>query len=158
MKVRLTGVVLAVAVGATSCGSGGSGGTVDRHRFLGEANRICSHFSELQNQVQFPSVNPVAAATTHAARAEWAVALKQVAYLGLQEVKALRKLDAPDALDDRFQRLLATKDAAYSDLLAGADAAKRNRVPGLRTSVAAGRAKLDRAAALATALGARSCR
>lgn len=155
MKVRLTGVVLAVAVGATSCGSGG---TVDRQRFLGKANRICSHFSELQNQVQFPSVNPVAAATTHAARAEWAVALKQVAYLGLQEVKALRKLDAPDVLDGRFRKLIAAKDAAYSDLLAGADAAKRNRIPGLRTSVAAGRATLARAAVLAKALGARSCR
>ena len=154
MRRTLVLVVAAVAASASGCGSNP---TTARRDFLAEANRICSHFSTLQNQVQFPSTNPVAAGTSHAARAEWGVALKQVAYLGTQEAKALRKLDPPDRLAARFDALLATKDAAYAALLRGADAAKRNKPALIRTAVQRGRAKLARAAAQAKALRVARC-
>jgi hypothetical protein len=150
---RLVLALLVVLV-VTGCGSDS---TAERKRFLAQANGICDHFSALQNQVQFPSVNPVAAATTHAARAEWAVALKQVAYLGAQEVVALRKLEAPESLRGRFRVMLAAKNAAYTTLLAGADAAKRNHVAEIAPTVRAGRAKLAHSDRLARALALPRC-
>ena len=154
MRGSLVLVLAAVVVTASACGSSPA---ADRQHFVVEANRICSHFSTLQNQVQFPSTNPVAPGTSHAARAEWGVALKQVAYLGTQETKALRKLDPPGELAARFGSLLAVKDAAYAALLQGADAAKRNDPTVVRTAVQRGRAKLARAAVQAKALGVKSC-
>jgi hypothetical protein len=94
---------------------------------------------------------------THTARAEWGVALKQVAYLGTQEVKALRKLRPPDELASRFDALVNRLDAAYADLLRGADAAKRNDVPTLRRVVGAGRTKLAKVPALARDAGVPRC-
>lgn len=152
---RLTiGLLVPLLVVASGCGTSAQ---ANKRQFLAQARSICSHFSDLQNQVQFPSTNPIAKTTTHRARAEWAVSLKQVAYLGTQEVKALRKLQAPDPLAARFVALLRQKDLAYAHLLAAADAAKRNRVPRLKTSVAAGRVALSRAATAAGQLGVRPC-
>lgn len=148
------GVLFSLVLLASGCGTSAQ---AKKQHFLAQAGSICSHFSDLQNQVQFPSTNPIAKATTHRARAEWAVALKQVAYLGTQEVKALRKLQAPDPLAARFVALLRSKDLAYTHLLAAADAAKRNHVPALKTSVGAGRVALARAATSATQLGLRRC-
>lgn len=152
--MRRPAIICLVLLVASGCGT--SAQAKKRH-FLTKAGSICSHFSNLQNQVQFPSTNPIASTTTHRARAEWAVSLKQVAYLGTQEVKALRKLQAPDSLAAGFVALLRQKDVAYAHLLAAADAAKRNRVPALASSVRAGRVALARAAAAAKQLGLRRC-
>jgi hypothetical protein len=130
---------------------------MNRGQFLTEANRICTHFSGLQNQVQFPSTNPVAAGTSHAARAEWGVALKQVAYLGTQETKALRRLDPPDELARQFASLLSVEDRAYATLLRSAEAAKQNDPALVRTTGESGRAILARATALAKTLGLPRC-
>lgn len=154
MRGSVVLVVAAVVVSASGCGSSPA---ADRQQFLAEANRICSHFSSLQNQVQFPSTNPVASGTSHAARAEWGVALKQVAYLGTQETKALRKLDPPGRLAAPFGSLLRIKETAYAELLHGADAAKRNDPDVVKTAVQSGRGKLARAAVQAKALGLESC-
>lgn len=147
-------LLLVAAVVVSGCGASA---TTERHRFVDKASGVCSHFSTLQNEVQFPSTDPVAAATTHAARAEWAVSLKQVAYLGTQEVRSLRAIDAPAPLVAGFVSLVSTKASAYAHLLAAADAAKRNRVPALRVATSAGRADLARAATLATQLGLKAC-
>lgn len=154
MRASFVLVLGAVAAAASGCGSSQHD---TRAAFIAEAGRICSHFSSLQNQVQFPSTNPVASGISHAARAEWGVALKQVAYFGTQEAKALRSLDPPERLAARFGELLATKDAAYAALLRGADAAKRNHPALVRREVLDGRAQLARAAAQAKALGAPRC-
>lgn len=147
-------VLLVGSLAAAGCGGPRK---VDRKAFVDEAGRICAHFSQLQNQVQFPSTDPTAASTTHAARAEWAVSLKQVAYLGTQEVKELRKLTAPDELAASFVVLVGRMDAAYADLLRAADAAKRNDVPRLKRNAASGRAKLNRLPALAARAGLPRC-
>jgi hypothetical protein len=154
MKLEHAGVALALALAAAGCGA--TSGARQRG-FLAHANRICSHFSALQNEVQFPSVDPLVHSTTHAARAEWAVSLKRVAYLGKQEVKTLRQLRAPTELQRGFTILIDTKDAAFDDLLTGADAARRNDVAHIAQPVAAGRSKLARSAVLAKRLGAQRC-
>ena len=154
--IRLPAVVLlAVLIVTTGCGASA---TTERHRFADRANSVCSHFSALQNAVQFPSTNPAAKTTTHAARAEWAVSLKQVAYLGTQEVKTLRALEAPDPLAAQFVTLVAAKAHGYAHLLAASDAAKRNRVSALAAAAGAGRTELARATVLASRLGLKACR
>ncbi len=154
MRRLAPGLLVVASVVASGCGTSAR---VERQHFIARASSVCTHFSDLQNQVQFPSTNPVATTTTHAARAEWAVALKQVAYLGTQEVKALRKLDPPDPLAARFDALVLTMESAYTHLLGAADAAKRNHVAALRVAVRAGQADLARSATTAKGLGLRSC-
>ena len=64
----LAALVLVVALAATGCG--GESAAKRKKDFLAQATSICSHFSELQNQVQFPSGNPLAAPTSHVTRAQ----------------------------------------------------------------------------------------
>jgi hypothetical protein len=147
-------VAAAFAVAAAGCGESSSKKKED---FLVKANAICKHFEDLQNQVQVPSVNPLAAKTSHTARAQWGVGIKQLAYLGTQEVKALGKLKPPKELEPGFQRLLTTKGGAFADLLQGADAAKRNHVSEIKAPINAGRAALAQATKQARALGLDNC-
>ena len=154
MKRLAPALVLVASVVASGCGANAK---ADRRHFIARASSVCRHFSDLQNGVQFPSTNPVAATTTHAARAEWAVALNRVAHLGTQKVEELRKIDPPDPLSARFAAFLMTEESAYVHLLAAADAAKRNHVGRLRTAAGAGRADLSRAARAAKDLGLRAC-
>ncbi len=156
MRRTLSALILLAVLIAGGC-SGGASPAKQKRDFLAKANSICRHFDDLQNNVLFPSVDPIAAGVSHAKRAEWGVSLKQVAYLGTQEVEALRKLEPPAELRDRYQRMVATKDAAYASLLRGADAAKRNRPGALKTAAEAGKAQLERATALAKKLGLRRC-
>ena len=95
-------VVLFCALAALAAGCGKS--AADKKKdFLAQATSICSNFESQQNQVQVPSVNPLAAKTSHAARAQWGLPIKQLAYLGTQEVKALGKLKPPKDIEERFQ-------------------------------------------------------
>ncbi|HZR92817.1 MAG TPA: hypothetical protein VFA44_10495, partial [Gaiellaceae bacterium] len=118
---------------------------------------ICKHFNDLQNQVVVPNVNPIGKKATHAQRAQWGVAIKQLGYLGTQEVKALDRLKPPKELADDFQALVTTKAGAFADLLQGADAAKRNHVSQIKAPIDAGRAALAKATTQARALGLKEC-
>jgi len=149
-------VVLFCALAALAAGCGKS--AADKKKdFLAKATAICNNFESQQNQVQVPSVNPLAAKTSHAARAQWGLGIKQLAYLGAQEVKALGKLKPPKELEERFQRLLTTKTGGFADLFDGADAAKRNHVAEIKVPINAGRAALADAAKQAIALGLAAC-
>lgn len=154
MKRLAPTLLLVMSVVASGCGTNAK---ADRQHFVARASSVCRHFSDLQNEVQFPSVNPVAAGTTHTERAEWAVALNRVAHLGTQEIEELRKIDPPGTLSARFDAFLVTTESAYAHLLAAADAAKRNHVARLRAAARAGRADLSRAARAAKAIGLRAC-
>jgi len=147
----------AAAFALLAVGCGGKSTAEKRKDFLAEANRICKHFDDLQNQVFVPSVNPLAAKVTHAQRAEWGVGIKQLAYLGTQEVKALGKLDPPKELAPGFRALLTTKGGAFAAMLQGADAAKRNHVSEISAPIVASRAALAKAAKQARALGLKQC-
>jgi len=151
----LLALVLVVALAATACG--GESAAKRKKDFLAEATSICSHFSELQNQVQFPSGNPLAARTSHTTRAQWGLALNQIVNYGRQEVRRLGKLKAPKDLRERFQELLDTKGQAFDDLAKGADAAKRNHTDEIKAPVTAGRKRLARARTLAKAISLPSC-
>ena len=149
-------VVLAlVALAAAGCG--GEGAAKRKKDFLTEGNSICKHFEDLQNQVRVPTVNPLAAKTSHVARAQWGLGIKQIAYLGTQEVKTLGKLKPPQELESGFRLLLDTKGGAFADLLQGADAAKRNHISGIKAPIDAGRAALAKASKQARALGLPKC-
>jgi hypothetical protein len=149
-------LVAVVAVIAAGCG-GGKSAAEQKADFLTRGNSICKHFESLQNDVQVPSVNPVARNTSHTARARWGLGIKQLAYLGTQEVKALGKLDAPEELERPFQEFLTTKGGAFAAMLKGADAAKRNHVSEIRAPIAAARAGLAKASKQARALGLKEC-
>jgi hypothetical protein len=153
---RLVATAIAVVFSLLAAGCGKSSAEKKRD-FLAEANRICSHFEALQNQVTVPSVNPLAANVTHTQRAEWALGIKNLAFLGTQEVKALGKLKPPKDIADEFQALVTTKGAAFADLLQGADAAKRNHVSEIKQPIEAGRATLRQATKQAHALGLKEC-
>jgi hypothetical protein len=159
MRGRTVGLVaLCCALGALAAGCGGGKSAAEKKTdFLAEANSICAHFQSLQNQVQVSSVNPLAAKTSHVARAQWGLGIKQLAYLGTQEVKALGKLKPPKELEERFQRLGTTMGGAFADLLEGADAAKRNRVSEIKAPINSGRAALRDASKQAHALGLTDC-
>jgi hypothetical protein len=148
---------LAAALALLAAGCGGKSAAEKKKDFLAEANRICKHFNDLQNQVVVPSVNPLASNVTHAERAQWGVGIKQLAYLGTQQVKTLGKLKPPKDLAIQFQALLTTKGGAYADLLQGADAAKRNHVSGIKEPINAGRTALAQATKQARALGLKQC-
>jgi hypothetical protein len=151
----LAGLVCALAALAAACG--GESAAKKKAEFLAKANAVCRQFDGLQNQVQVPSVNPLAAKTSHAARAQWGLGITQLAYLGTQEVKALGKLEPPEELEDDFRRLVTTKSGAFADLLEGADAAKRNRVSEIKAPIDAGRTALAQATRQARALGLKEC-
>jgi len=152
--LRWVCAALALALLVSGCGKSGA---EKKRAFLAEANKICKHFEDLQNQVQVPSVNPLAAKTSFASRAQWAIGIKNLAYLGTQEVKELGKLKPPKDMADDFQALLTTKGGAFADLLQGADAAKRNHVSEIKQPIDAGRAALQQATKQARALGLKEC-
>jgi hypothetical protein len=153
--LRLAALVGALAALAAGCG--GKSEAEKKQEFLAKANAICGHFESLQNDVQVPSVNPLAAKTSHAARAQWGLGIKQLAYLGTQEVRSLGKLNPPKELEQPFQRLLTTRGGAFANLLEGADAAKRNHVSEIKAPIDAGRKALTDAARQARALGLKEC-
>jgi hypothetical protein len=146
--------LLAFALLAAGCGESAAKKKQD---FLAKANAVCRNFEDQQNQVRIPSVNPLATKTSHVARAEWGLAIKQLAYLGTQEVKALGALKPPKDLAVAYQRLVQTKAGAFAALLQGADAAKRNHVSQIRAPIDAGRAALAKATKQARALGLKQC-
>jgi hypothetical protein len=145
--------VLAVALVAAGCGSG----PLSENELVTKANAICNGYTEKQNEVEFPSVNPIAPKTSFRDRAMWGAALNQIVQLGHQEVTALRKLKPPKDLEARFETLLTAKEAAFDALHAGAEAAKRNRPALVKTTVPAARKKLARAGRLAKALELPKC-
>jgi hypothetical protein len=149
-------VVLCCAFAVVAAGCGKSAAE-QKKDFIAKATSICNNFESQQNQVQVPSVNPLAAKTTHTMRAQWGLSIKQLAYLGSQEVKALRKLQPPKDLKEGFDRLLTTKSAAFADLFQGAEAAKRNRVSEIKEPIKAGRATLANASKQAKAIGLPAC-
>jgi hypothetical protein len=159
MGGRLSSLSIALAavlalVAAAGCGESSA---KKKQEFLGKANRICKHFEDLQNQVQVPSVNPLAADVSHTARAQWGLGIKQLAYLGTQEILNLGKLEPPKELKDGFQRFLDTKGGAFAGMLKGADAAKRNHVSEIKAPIAASRVALTSASKQARALGLPEC-
>jgi hypothetical protein len=147
--------VLMLALAAAGCG--GSDPKKERQEFLAKANAICNQYESQQNAVQFPSVNPLAANVSHTARAQWGLAVKRIADLGRQEVKALQDVKAPKALRERFQELIDRKASAFDDLARGADAAKRNHRTQIRAPIDSGRKKLAAIATRAKALGLPKC-
>jgi hypothetical protein len=147
-------IVLALALVVAGCGESAA---KKKQAFLTEANSTCKHFEDLQNQVRVPTVNPLAAKTDHVARAQWGLGIKQLAYLGTQEIVNLGKLKAPKDLAPAFQEFLTTKGGAFADLLQGADAAKRNHVSEIKAPIDAGRAALAKASKQAKALGLPKC-
>jgi hypothetical protein len=156
MKLRLLGLILLVCALASGCGGSGNS-KKDRTQFLAKANGICDHYNQLQNQVTFPSVNPLEPGLTHVARAQWGLALKQVAQLGHAEVRALRKLDPPSDLQGGFREMVDTKQGAFDDLTRAADAAKLNHPTKIKPPTTAGQAKLARVTTLAKKLGTPKC-
>jgi hypothetical protein len=154
MRMSLLGLLLVIVVAAAGCGANPK---KQRQEFLAKANAICGHFEDKQNQVLFPSVNPLAADISHADRAEWGLSLNQVVDLGLEEVKSLRKLKPPGDLRGRFQEMVDTKEAAFNDLAKSANAAKRNRRTLIKAPTQAARAKLTRVSVLAKQIGMRHC-
>jgi hypothetical protein len=155
MRKSLLGLLLVVSLAAAGCGGGNS--KVARRHFLAKANAICQQYETLQNEVRFPSVDPIGSKASHTDRARWGLSLKQVVDLGRQEVRSLGKLDPPKGLQERFQELIETKAAAFEDLAKAADAAKRNHRTLIKPPVNAGRAKLARASTLAKELGTQRC-
>ena len=96
-------------------------------------------------------------AESHSLRAQWGLSIKQLAYLGTQEVKTLGKLKPPKDLEEGFRTFIDTKTGAFADLLQGADAAKRNRTSEIKAPIDAGRAALAKASKQAKALGLAQC-
>jgi len=153
-RLALLAVPVALALVAAGCGESSA---KKKQAFLAEANRICAHFEDLQNQVVVPTLNPISKTATHTQRAQWGVAIKQLAYLGSQEVKALGKLDAPNDLADDFQALLTTRGGAFTSMTQGAQAAEPNHVSEISAPIKAAREGLTQAGKQAKALGLKEC-
>jgi hypothetical protein len=155
--------VLLVGTLAAGCGGGDSGAKTPQERnqerrvFLNQANAICTQYRFQQNQIQFPSTNPVAPRTTHAQRAQWGLALKRIVDLGRRQVKALRELEPPDQLRVRFDGVVDALETAFDALGEAAEAGKRNKPATIQTAVARGRAALGRVSTLARAMGLAGC-
>ena len=147
---------MAVVFSFVAAGCGESGAK-KKKEFLTEGNKICAHFEGLQNQVLVPTLNPISAKATHLQRAQWGVAIKQLAYLGAQEVKTLGKLKAPKDLADDFQALLTTKGGAFASMTQGARAAEQNHVSEISAPIKAARDGLAQATKQAKALGLPAC-
>jgi hypothetical protein len=128
-----------------------------RKDLLCQGNKIIAHFEGLQNAVIVPTLNPISAKATHLQRAQWGVAIKQLAYLGAQEVKTLGKLKAPKGLSDDFQALLTTRGGAFASMTQGARAAEQNHVSEISAPIKAARDGLAEATKQAKALGLREC-
>jgi hypothetical protein len=156
MRARLAWLVVPVALALLAAGCGKSAAD-EKKAFLSQANKICAHFEGLQNQVVVPTLNPISSKATHLQRAQWGVSIKQLAYLGTQEVKALGKLKAPKDLADEFQALLTTKGGAFASMTQGAQAAERNHVPEIAPPIKASRNALAQATKQAKALGLKEC-
>jgi hypothetical protein len=154
VRRALLPVLLLFALAAAGCGKSAE---EQRRDFLSNAGSVCSHFAMLQNQIAFPTGNPTDSGLSHTTRAQWGLALNQIVNYGRQETRRLRKLEPPEDLRDRFERLLDAKEAAFDDLAKGADAAKRNRVSQIAAPVNAGRAKLAQVEKLAKAVGLPAC-
>ena len=148
-------VVMAVAVALVAAGCGKS--RMSRADFVAKANADCKLYESRQNAIQFPTVNPIAAKTTHTQRAEWGLALKQVVDIGDAEIKELRKLSPPKELADHYEDLLNAWQEAYDTLRTGSVAAKKNDPETLKKKVPAGRAQLAKVGEQAKALGLTSC-
>jgi hypothetical protein len=129
----------------------------ERRVFLNKANAICQQHRNEQNQVQFPSVNPVAAKTTHAQRAMWGLALKRIVDIGRREIKLLRELEPPEDLRVRYDRVVTTLEDAFDGLSAAAEAGKRNRPAQIQSNVARARVDLANVTKLANAMGLAGC-
>ena len=154
MRRALAAVSLAAVLAAAGCGGKGRLG---RQEFVSKANSICATYEAQQNAVTFPTVNPVAKKTTHAQRAEWAVALKQIVDLGDAEIRALRKLRPPKELQERYDAVLTEWQRAYDTLREGSVGAKQNDVPTLKKKVPDGRRQLLAVSQKVSVLGLETC-
>lgn len=157
----LLGVLLASTV-AAGCGGDSKPKTPqerqqERRVFLNKANAICEQHRAEQNQVQFPSVNPVAPKSTHAQRAQWGLALKRIVDIARREIKLLRELEPPEELRVRYNRVVTTLEDAFDGLSAAAEAGKRNRPAQIQSNVARARVDLANVTKLATAMGLPGC-
>jgi hypothetical protein len=155
--------VLLVGTLAAGCGGGDSSPASPQERnqerrvFLNRANAICTEYRFKQNQVLFPSTNPVARRTTPAQRAQWGLSLKRIVDLGRQQVKALRELEPPEQLRVSYERVVAALEDAFDALSEAAEAGKRNKPATIQTAVARGRMALARVTRLANAAGLTGC-
>jgi hypothetical protein len=154
MRRALVAVSLAVVLLAAACGGKSR---LSRADFVSKATVNCRAYEAKQNAIVFPTVNPVGKKTTHAERAQWGLALKQIVDIGDQELKELRTLRPPKELQDSYDRLLASWQHAYDTLREGAVAAKRNDVAGLKQKVPEGRRKLAEVSKQAKPLGLTGC-
>jgi hypothetical protein len=154
----LRGLALAFVAALVAAASGcGGKARLDRTELLHRANAICRAYSQKQNDVQVPSVNPIDPSTSFTDRARWGAALNQIALLGHQEVIALRTLRPPKEAEARFEKLLDEKDAAFDKLNEDAKAALRDRPARVKTIGRAARAQLARVRKLATEFGVPKC-
>ena len=154
MRRALVAVSLAVVLSAAACGGKSR---LSRADFLSKATVNCKAYEAKQNAIVFPTVNPVGTKTTHAERAQWGLALKQIVDIGDQELKELRKLRLPKDLQASYTSLLASWQHAYDTLRAGAVAAKRNDVATLKQKVPQGRRELGEVSKRAKPLGLTGC-
>ncbi|MFL5962537.1 MAG: hypothetical protein ACJ757_06545 [Gaiellaceae bacterium] len=153
-KSALAWLLLLIVFVTSACGSNPA---QERKTFLARANSTCNHFQTLQNNVQFPSINPLSTSPSHADRARWGLALKQIVDLGRDEVRALQKLKPPKDLQARFRTMIDTKTLAFDDLAKAADAAKLNHRTEIKPPTTAAQTKLAQAAKVAKALGLPRC-
>jgi hypothetical protein len=153
MRKGLAALLVAVVLVAAGCGKG----RLSRADFIAEANADCKLYESRQNQVQFPTVDPISETATHTQRAEWGLALKQILDIGDAEIKELRKLRPPEELENHYEDLLNSWQQAFDTLRDGAVAAKKNDLATLKTKVPAGRAQLAKIAPQAKALGLSDC-
>ena len=69
--------VLALVLASLAvAGCGGSNSKAARRTFLAKANAICHQYETLQNDVRFPTVDPIATTASHTDRARWGLSLK----------------------------------------------------------------------------------
>jgi len=148
--------LLALVATLVAAGCGGEG-RLDREELVAKANEICAAYDSKQNDVLVPSADPTNPATPFRQRAMWGAAINQIAQIGRQEVKALRKLRPPEELEGRFGKFLAAKDAGFDALGETADAAKRNNPERVKTAGRTARAKLATVTKLADELGLSKC-
>jgi len=153
-KSALAWLLLLVVFLTSACGSNPA---KERKTFLARANSTCTHFQTLQNNVQFPSINPLSTRPSHADRARWGLALKQIANLGRDEVRMLQNLKPPKDLQTRFRTMIDTKTSAFDELAKAADAAKLNHRTEIKPLTTAAQKKLAQAAKLAKGLGLPKC-
>jgi hypothetical protein len=153
-KSALAWLLLSVVFLTSACGGNPA---KERKTFLARANSTCTHFQTLQNNVQFPSINPLATSPSHAARARWGVALNQIVNLGRDEIRTLQTLKPPKDLQSGFRAMIDAKTSAFDELGKAADAAKLNHRTEIKPPTMAAQKKLAQAAKLAKGLGLPKC-